>query len=124
MTKAAALQAWFEQFLPAYTTANVPEDVVFPYLTYELVTDAWNGDEGTAALTVNLWFYTESEKVPNAKAQALSAALGIDGVRLRCDEGFIWLQRGSPFCQSIRDDTDSKINRRYINITAKYFTFA
>ena len=34
MTKAAALQAWFEQFLPAYTTASVPDDAVFPWLTY------------------------------------------------------------------------------------------
>lgn len=123
MTKAAALQQWFEQFLPAYTTANVPEDAVFPWLTYEYITGAWNGDEDTVGLTVNLWYYTESEKEPNTKAQEISEALGIGGVQIPCDGGFIWLQRGSPFCQSIRDDTDNKISRRYINITAKYFTF-
>lgn len=123
MTKTAALQAWFERFLTAYTTSNVPSDAKFPYLTYEPVVGAWDENDGTVSLTVNLWYYTESEKEPNAMAQKISEALGYGGVQLQCDSGFVWLLRGSPFCQSIRDDTDNKISRRYINITAKYFTF-
>ena len=34
MTKDKALHAWFSQFLPAYPTSNVPDDAVFPWLTY------------------------------------------------------------------------------------------
>ena len=120
MTKDKALHAWFYQFLPAYPTSNVPEDAVFPWLTYELITGSW--DSGEIALTVNLWYYTESEAIPNSKAQELSDAIGYGGVTIPCDGGFIWLKRGSPWCQNVQDDTDPNIKRRYINVTAEYMT--
>ena len=120
MTKGAALQAFFSQFMDAYAASAVPEDVTFPYLTYELITSALDG--GEVGLTVNLWFYTTSEAVPNAKAQELSDAIGYGGVTLPCDGGFIWLKRGSPWCQNLQDDTDQNIKRRYINVTAEYMT--
>ena len=120
MTKGAALQAFFSRFMDAYAASAVPEDVTLPYLTYELVTSAWDG--GEVGLTVNLWFYTTSEAVPNAKAQELSDAIGYGGVTLPCDGGFIWLKRGSPWCQNLQDDTDKNIKRRYINVTAEYMT--
>ena len=42
MTKAAALHQFFSSFgMMAYTSTSVPEDAVFPYLTYELITSAW-----------------------------------------------------------------------------------
>ena len=120
MTKGASLQAFFFQFMYAYPASDLPEDVPFPYLTYELITSAWDG--GEVGLTVNLWFYTTSEAVPNAKAQELSDAIGYGGVTLPCDDGFIWLKRGSPWCQNLQDDTDPNIKRRYINVTAEYLT--
>ena len=122
MTKDKVLHAWFSQFLPAYPTSNVPEDAVFPWLTYELITGSW--DSGVIALTVNLWYYTESEAIPNAKAQELSDSIGYGGVTLPCDGGFIWLKRGSPWCQNIQDDTDPNIKRRYINVRAEYMTLS
>lgn len=122
MTKAAALYQFFSSFdMPAYTSASVPDDVTFPYLTYELITSAWEG--GEVGLTVNLWFYTTSEAAPNAKAEELSTAIGRGGVRLKCDDGYIWLKRGSPWCQSLSDETSPTIKRRYINVTAEYQTF-
>ena len=122
MTKAAALQEFFSSFgIPAYPASSVPEDSVFPWLTYELVTGAW--EEGEVSMTVNLWYYTESEKIPNDKANEISKRIGLAGVVLPCDEGSVWLKRGSPWCQSLTDDTDWNIKRRYINITAEYLTF-
>lgn len=122
MTKAAALQQFFSSFgIPAYASASVPDDAVFPWLTYDLSTSAW--DDGDVSLTVNLWYYTTSEAVPNAKAQEISKAIGLGGKLLLCDEGVIWLKRGSPWCQSLHDDSDSMIKRRYINITTEYMTF-
>lgn len=121
MTKAAALHRFFSSFgMPAYAAASVPEDAAFPYLTYELITSAWEG--GEVGLTVNLWFYTESEAVPNAKAQELSQAIGLGGKILPCDGGYIWLKRGSPWCQSLKDETSPTIKRRYLNVTAEYLT--
>lgn len=120
MTKEAALQAFFERFLPSYAASAVPNDVEFPHLTYEPITSAW--EEGEVGITVNLWYYTTSEAAPNAKARELSAAIGMGGVQVLCDGGAIWLKRGSPWCQSLKDDADSTIKRRYLNVTAEYLT--
>ena len=120
MTKGAALQPFSAQVMDAYAASAGPDDVTFPYLTYGLITSAWDG--GEAGLTVNMWFYTTSEAVPNAKAQELSDAIGYGGVTLPCDGGFIWRRRGAPWCQNLQDDTDPKIKRRYINVTAEYMT--
>ena len=124
MTKDEALYRFFSGFgIPAYPDTavlneNGEPDVVLPYLTYTPVFDAWGGEP--VSLTVNLWYRTESEAVPNAKARELSEAIGYGGVRLRCDEG---LKRGAPWCQNLSDETDLAIKRRYINVTAEYMTF-
>ena len=120
MTKAAALQSFFERFLPSYAASSVPDDVIFPYLTYELITSAW--EDGEVGITVNLWYYTTSESIPNAKAQEISNAIGLGGVSVPCDGGFIWVKRGTPWCQNLHDDADPMIKRRYIQITAEYMT--
>lgn len=108
-------------FMRFYPITSVPDDVVFPYGTYELITSSF--DNGEVSPTVNLWFYTTSEAIPNAKAQEFSEVIGRGGIRLKCDDGYIWLKRGSPWCQSLSDETSKSIKRRYINITAEYQTF-
>ena len=120
MTKGAALYEFFNQFMTFYTTASVPDDAVFPYGTYELITDTW--ESGEIGLTVNLWFYTESEAIPNAKADQISITIGSGGKILPCDGGYIWIKRGTPWCQSLPDDTAPGIKRRYINVTVEYLT--
>ena len=122
MTKNKALYAWFNEFMPFYRASAVPDDVVLPYGTYEYIDSAF--DLGEVGLTVNLWFRTESEAIPDEKAQELSKRIGYSGVTIPCDEGYIWLKRGSPFCQSLTYENDPAIKRRYINITAEYLTFS
>ena len=121
MTKEAALHSFFNSFgIPGYPSSAVPEDAVFPWLTYDLTTSAW--DDGEVGLTVNLWYYTTDEAQPNAKARELSERIGMGGVLVPCDGGGIWLKRGSPWCQNLKDDADHNIKRRYLNITAEYLT--
>lgn len=126
MTKDKALYAFFSGFgIPAYPdnavlNENGEPDVVLPYLTYTPIFDAWGGEP--VSLTVNLWYRTTSEAIPNAKAQELSNALGIGGKIIPCDGGYIWLKRGTPWCQNLSDEVDPAIKRRYINITAEYLT--
>ena len=120
MTKDKALYAWFNNFMPFYPASSVPGDVVFPYGTYELITDSLYG--GEVGLTVNLWFYTESEADPNAKAQEFAQYIGMGGAVIPCDEGYIWIKRGTPWSQSLTDENGNKIKRRYINVTADYLT--
>lgn len=121
MTKGEALQQFFSGFgLTAYAASSVPDDTVFPYLTYDLVTGSW-GDMDTS-ITVNLWYHTDSEALPNAKADEIADTIGIGGKVLLCDGGGIWIKRGSPWCQSLADETDKSIKRRYINISAEFLT--
>ena len=121
MTKGAVLHKFFSGFgLMAYPVTNVPRDAAFPWLTYEPVFDAWGG--GEVSLAVNLWFYTESEAIPNAKAQEISEAIGTGGIILPCDDGYIWLKRGFPWCQNLLDETNPTIKRRYLNVIAEYLT--
>ena len=120
MTRDKALHAWFSQFLTAYPASSVPEDAVFPWLTYELVTGAWNS--GEIGLTVNLWYYTEGEAAPNAKAQEIADAIGMGGVMIPYDGGAMWLKRGTPWCQNVKDDADPAIKRRYLNLSIEYLS--
>ena len=120
MTKGAALQSFFDGIMTSYAASSVPENAKLPYLTYDFITSAWDG--GEVGLTVNMWFRTTSEKEPNAAVDRLSKAIGLGGVQIPCDEGVIWLKRGSPWAQSLTDETDKTIKRRYINVTAEYLT--
>lgn len=121
MTKEEIIHCFFNSFgIPFYPASSVPEDAVFPWGTYELALCAW--EEGEVGLAVNLWYYTTDEAEPNAKAREMSEAIGMGGKILRCDGGAIWIKRGRPWCQSLRDSADPIIKRRYINVTADFMT--
>jgi hypothetical protein len=71
---------------------------------------------------LQLYYYTDSEAIPDAKAEEIRKKIGMGGKLLFCDEGGIWLKWGAPWCQSLVDDTNKNIKRRYMNITAEYLT--
>ena len=123
MTKEAALYNFWSMFgLPAYEENSVPsgeDGAEFPYITYQVVTDSFGND---VAMAGSVWYRSTSWKEANAKAQEISNVLGSGGVTLACDGGIIWLRRGVPFAQSMGDDSDDLIKRKYINITAEFIT--
>lgn len=121
VTKGAALNQFFAGFgIPVYVVTSIPDNAEMPYLTYDYNVSSF--DFGEVAIVVNLWYYTDSEAIPNKKADEISEALGFSGALLKCDDGYIWLKRGSPFCQAVADDVSATIKRRYINISAEYLT--
>ena len=121
MTKEQALHKFFNSFgITGYRNTSVPDDVIFNYLTYDVPISSF--EEEPASITLNLYFYTDSEALPDAKAEEIRQAIGMGGKILNCDGGGIWLKWGSPWCQSLVDDTNPNIKRRYINITAEYLT--
>lgn len=117
MTKDKALHSFFSSFgIHAYLSTDTLTERDFPYLTYTPVFDNWGNP---VSLTVNLWYLTESEVIPNAKAQEIADALP---KYVPCDGGAILIDRGSPFVQSLADESNANIKRRYMNITAEYLT--
>lgn len=119
MTKAEALYRFYNSFdMPAYPQSNVPEDVIFPYLTYENV----QGNNGTDAYpTINLYYYTESEAEPNAKADEISKAIG-QGISIKSDDGAVYVFHEATW-QAVVDDSISALKRRYTNFHLVFNTF-
>jgi hypothetical protein len=119
MTKAAAIYNFWNSFLTAYEENSVPTDATFPYITYQLVTDSFDAD---VQMTASVWYRRASWAEINAKAEEISQTIGRGGKILKCDNGRIWLKRGTPFAQNMGDDTDNLIKRKYLNITAEFLT--
>ena len=120
MTKAAAIYQFWSGFgLTAYEENTVPTDADFPYITYQLVTDSFDRE---IQLTASLWYRSESWTVVNAKTEEISQKISRGGKIIPCDGGAIWLKRGQPFAQNMRDESDDLIKRKYLNITAEFIT--
>ena len=120
MTKAAAIYQFWNGFgLTAYEENTVPDDAAFPYITYQLVTDSFDYE---IPLTASIWYRSESWTAINAKAEEVSQKISRGGKIIPCDGGAIWLKRGQPFAQSMGDESDNLIKRKYLNITAEYMT--
>ena len=120
MTPEAALYNFMSEFgIPAYSATSVPDDAVFPYLTYDLVIgEEWNS--GEVNIPVNVWYRTESEAVPNAKVRQIKEVLDGGGIQVPCDGGSLWIKKGSPWAQAVREEGDDMIKRRYVNINVEY----
>lgn len=120
MTKAAAIYQFWNSFgLTAYEENTVPDDATFPYITYQLVTDSFDRE---IPLTASIWYRSESWTGINAKTEEISQKISRGGKIISCDGGAIWLKRGQPFAQSMGDESDDLIKRKYLNITAEYIT--
>ena len=120
MTNAAAIYQFWNSFgLTAYEENTVPDDAAFPYITYQLVTDSFDRE---IPLTASIWYRSESWSGINAKAEEISKKISRGGKIIPCDGGAIWLKRGQPFAQSMGDESDDLIKRKYLNITAEFMT--
>ena len=120
MTKAAAIYQFWSSFgLTAYEENTVPTDAVFPYITYQLVTDSFDRE---VAATASLWYRSESWTAINTKTEEISAHIGLGGKIIKCDGGRIWIKRGQPFAQNMGDESDDLIKRKYLNLTFEFMT--
>ena len=120
MTKAAAIYLFWSGFgLTAYEENTVPTDAAFPYITYQLVTDSFGRE---VPVTASIWYRSESWTDINAKTEEISQKISRGGKIIPCDGGAIWLKRGQPFAQNMRDESDDLIKRKYLNITAEFMT--
>lgn len=127
MTKEEALFLFWASFgLKAYEESSVPAGdraPEFPYITYQVVTDSFGGE---SAMTASIWDIKaqghSATKANDLKAAEISKAIGMGGKLIPYDGGAIWLKRGTPFAQSMGDDSDDRIRRKLLNITAEYIS--
>lgn len=127
LTKEQSLYQFWSGFgVQAFEENSVPsgkDSPSFPYLTYQASFDSFGGE---VQLTASLWDRDRegySALLRNSKkAEEISANIGRGGIILNCDNGAIWIKRGSPFAQNMGDETDNLIKRKYLNITAEFLT--
>ena len=123
MTVEQAIHQFWSIFgLTAYEENAVPtgDDVPkFPYITYSVATAGF-GEE--TQLTASVWTRSTSWVSANNMAESIFNYIGLGGKILKFTDGKIWIKRGTPFSQSMGDPSDSLIKRKYINVTAEFFS--
>lgn len=120
MTKAEAMQEFWSLFgLPAYEESCVPAGAEQPYLTYEFVSGA-SMDE--CAMYATLWYRSGSWVEVNRLTEDISHVLGCGGLLLACDDGRLWVRRGEPFAESVREKNDSGIRKKRVRILVAFLT--
>lgn len=121
MTKAAAIHNFFNSFgIPAYPTDEVPDDTIFPWITYEPVIGNYYGQQ-TVFPSVNVYYRDTSNVAINAKIDEISKAIG-NGIVIDCDDGKIGIYLSGPW-DKLTDQADSAIKRKYTTLQMTFYTF-
>lgn len=107
---------WNSFGLNAYDEGSVPDDAKLPYITYSAGIDDF---DHPMSLTASIWYRSKSWKDITLKAEEISSEISRGGRTVSYDDGVIWIQKGSPFAQRVRDENDS-IRRIFMNIEVEF----
>lgn len=121
MTKGQAIQTFWEGFsIPAYDETTVPDNAPFPYITYQVQTDSL---DGVCMTNASLWYRSYSWKEISEKAEEISQAIArMNPASIKIDGGRLYISKGVPFAQRMRDDSDDAIRRILLNINYEFLT--
>ena len=121
MDKAQAIHRFWNSFgLPAYDENSVPEDAVYPYITYSVATDSLGN---VVILNASIWDRTTTWVSITQKAEEIAQTLAEFGYyKMKLDNGYVWFVKGTPFAQRMRDPIDEQIKRIYLNVQAEFLT--
>lgn len=121
MDKAQAIHSFWSSFgLPAYDQDSVPSDAQLPYITYDVSTGAI-GD--FVSLSGHLWYLSTSWEAISKKADEIARAVGEHGHKImKVDGGYVMVAQGAPFAQRMSDQSDERMKRMYINVSAEFYT--
>lgn len=114
MTYEAVLNDFYSNFgLPAYPSTAVPDETPLPYIVYEV---PYGGIDNPVGGTVNMYFHTYSESIPNRKADEIKKAIG-SGLTLKFDDGIVCLFKGSPEQNNLSFQNEPETKLRQLNVT-------
>lgn len=120
MDKYQAIHEFWASFaLPAYDENSVPDDPVFPYISYSVATDSL---DRPVFLNASLWYRTYSWEGISMKTEEIARRITeMDAIPLD-DRQYLYLTKGNPFAQRMNDPSDNAIRRVYLNLEAEYLT--
>lgn len=122
MNKVQAYHNFWSSFgLIAYDENTVPDDAVTvnngKYITYEFSSDFFGI---SASLTVSLWYKSYSWEEITAKAKEIADEITRGGKIIHCDEGAIWISRGSPWAMRMPDSASDGVRRIILNVEVEF----
>lgn len=121
MDKFQALYSFWNSFgLKAYEENSVPESARVPYITYEVQSDDFFGDD--VSLTASLWYHSTSWAEITQKSEEIAKWIGIRGKFIKFDDGHLWVKRRKPFTTNMVDDSDDLMKRIILNIDVQFWT--
>lgn len=110
------LYDYFNQFLPSYIENQVPEEAVFPYLTYTVSCDEIFNDN---LIQARIWTKGNSTSDLRKYSDLIAENIG-NGTLFDCKEGgTLWIKQGSPFMQIVTDE-DITIKSVFINLETNF----
>lgn len=120
MNKWQAIQNFWSGFQwPAYDENSVPDDALFPRITYDVQTDSLGN---VVLLSASLWDRSTSwERISKKSDQIAKEIVNMDPPTIKLDEGRLYITKGSPFASRMGDEDDS-VKRIYLNINAEFLT--
>ena len=117
MNKTQAYNNFWNSFgLIAYDEGSVPDDAKLPYITFSVGMDDF---DHPIALTASLWYRSGRWEAITLKAEEIANKISRGGITVPYDKGVIWIKKGQPFAQRVKDEDDS-IRRIYLNIEVEF----
>lgn len=121
MTKGQAVQQFWSGFgLTAYDETTVPDNAPFPYITYTIQTDSF---ENAVMTTASIWYRSYSWAEISEKAEEIARAIvKMNPPSIKIDGGRLYITKGVPFAQRMREESDDAIRRIILNVDLEFMT--
>lgn len=121
MTKGQAIQKFWESFdLTAYDETTVPDNAKYPYITYSVETDSIGN---TVMTNASLWYRSYSWKEISEKAEEIAKKIvTMYPPTIDIDDGRIYITKGVPFAQRMREESDDAVRRVILNVNFEFLT--
>jgi hypothetical protein len=118
MNKDQTLNNFWNSFdIPAFDENTVPDNTIFPYITYEMSSDNFGN---VLVQTASLWYRDSSWTAITNKSQEIADFITRGGRMLTYDGGALWIQKASPWAQRLDDPSDDMIRRIVLNVIVEF----
>ena len=119
MDKSQAINRFWNSFgIKAYDENTVPEDAVYPRITYDV---SVSGFDSGIPLSASLWYFSKSWENITKKADEIGSDIGEGGKTIKYDNGMLWIKRREPFYQRM-SDPDENIRRILFSVEVEFLS--
>ena len=123
MTKGEAIYSFWSSFgIDAFEEYSVPTGEDSPTAPYVAYSVAFDNFQNEVPLVGRLWYRSPSWKDINEKTAEIAKRVTEDHIFIPCEDGKLWIKRGSVMAQDLSDDNDNMMRGKYINLVGEFLT--